>query len=472
VHALVLAAALLAELHHRADLVLRAQDGGADVGLADLGDPRRVGHVRRVVDGDDRPVGERELELDGRHRRHELEVVLALEALAHDVHVQQAQEPAAEAEAERVRGLGLPGQRCVVEGELLQRVAQVGVVVRVDGEQPAEHHGLDVPVARQGLVRGVRLGGQRVADAQAGDVLDPRDEVAHLAGAELVRRGLRGGEEADVVDLGLRRRRHGVDGLALGELAVHDPDVGDDPAVLVVLRVEDEGAGRRGGVAAGSGDAGHELLEHVGHALARLGGDAPHRVRVLPDQLGDLLGHPLGLGAGEVDLVQAGDELEAGVDREVGVGDGLGLHALGGVDHEQRALARRERARDLVGEVHVPGRVDEVQLVGLAVARLVEHAHGLRLDGDPALALEVHGVEELRAHGPGIHRVGHLEDAIRQRRLAVVDVGDDREVADVRLVHASHATSGAAPREAAGPRARAGARRRRRTPRRPPRGRR
>ena len=43
-----------------------------------------------------------------RHRRHELEVVLALEALADDVHVQQAEEAAAEAEAERVGGLGLP----------------------------------------------------------------------------------------------------------------------------------------------------------------------------------------------------------------------------------------------------------------------------------------------------------------------------------------------------------------------------
>jgi hypothetical protein len=30
--------------------------------------------------------------------------------------------------------------------------------------------------------------------------------------------------------------------------------------------------------------------------------------------------------------------------------------------------------------------------------------------------------------------VGQLEDAIGQRRLAVVDVGDDREIADVGLI--------------------------------------
>ena len=103
-------------------------------------------------------VGQRHLVLDARHRRQQLEVVLALEPLADDVHVQQAEEAAAEAEAERVGGLGLPAQRGVVEGELLERVAQVRVVVGVDREQAAEDHRLDLAVAGQRLGRaGLRL---------------------------------------------------------------------------------------------------------------------------------------------------------------------------------------------------------------------------------------------------------------------------------------------------------------------------
>ena len=124
-----------------------------------------------------------------RHRRHQLEVVLALQALAHDVHVQQPEEAAAEAEAQRVGGLGLPGQRGVVERELLQRVAQVGVVVGVDREQAAEDHRLDLAVAGQRLARRRgRLRRQRVADAQLRDVLDAGDEVADLARAQLAAR--------------------------------------------------------------------------------------------------------------------------------------------------------------------------------------------------------------------------------------------------------------------------------------------
>ena len=55
----------------------------------------------------------------------------------------------------------------------------------------------------------------------------------------------------------------------------------------------------------------------------------------------------------------------------------------------------------------------------------------MRLDRDAALALEVHGVEDLRLHLAGLQGAGELEEAIGQRRLAVVDVRDDREVADV-----------------------------------------
>ena len=89
--------------------------------------------------------------------------------------------------------------------------------------------------------------------------------------------------------------------------------------------------------------------------------------RVVPQQVRDLGGDLIGAGARQVDLVQHRDQLQAGVDRRVGVGDGLGLDALGGVDDQQRALAGGEAARDLVGEVDVTGRVDQVQVVGLAV---------------------------------------------------------------------------------------------------------
>ncbi len=177
--------------------------------------------------------------------------------------------------------------------------------------------------------------------------------------------------------------------------------------------------------------------EQLVDALAGLGRDPADGLGLLADQLGDLPRHPLGLRARQVELVHARDQLEAAVDRQVRVGDGLGLDALRGVDQEERAVARGERARDLVGEVHVPGRVDQVEAVELPVAGGVGDPHRLGLDRDAALALELHRVQHLGAHGARVDGVGHLQDAIGQRGLPVVDVGDDREVADVCLVHGS-----------------------------------
>jgi hypothetical protein len=57
----------------------------------------------------------------------------------------------------------------------------------------------------------------------------------------------------------------------------------------------------------------------------------------------------------------------------------------------------------------------------------------MALDGNAALALQVHGVEHLLAHLLARERMRVLEETIRQRRLAVVDVGNDAEVASAFL---------------------------------------
>jgi hypothetical protein len=49
------------------------------------------------------------------------------------------------------------------------------------------------------------------------------------------------------------------------------------------------------------------------------------------------------------------------------VGNGLRFDALRGIDNQERAFARRESARNFVGEIDVAGRVDEVENVALTI---------------------------------------------------------------------------------------------------------
>ena len=148
-------------------------------------DAAGVGQLGRVVDVDLVAVGEEGPVLDARRGGDQRQVELALEALADDLHVQEAEEAAAEPDAEGVRGLGLEGEAGVVELQLLQGVAQVGQLVAVDRVEPAEDHRLGVAVAGQ-RPRWRRLAavGDRLARAGLADVLDPGDEVADLARAE------------------------------------------------------------------------------------------------------------------------------------------------------------------------------------------------------------------------------------------------------------------------------------------------
>ena len=83
----------------------------------------------------------------------------------------------------------------------------------------------------------------------------------------------------------------------------------------------------------------------------------------------ELVHDRLGVGRRQVDLVEDRDERQALAQGEVDVGEGLGLDALGGIDDEDRALAGLEAVADLVGEVDVAGRVDQVEPVGQAVLR-------------------------------------------------------------------------------------------------------
>ena len=178
-------------------------------------------------------------------------------------------------------------------------------------------------------------------------------------------------------------------------------------------------------VALGGRNPADDLVEQLDDAGAGLGGDPQYLIARKAEHALDLLGIAVGIRGGKVDLVERGDDLEVVLQGEIAVGERLRLDPLRRVDEEHDSFACGEASRDLVAEIDVARSVDELEDVVAPV-----NADVLRLDGDAAFAFEVHRVEVLGPHVSGVDRVGQLEDSIRQRRLAMVDVADDREVAD------------------------------------------
>ena len=133
----------------------------------------------------------------------------------------------------------------------------------------------------------------------------------------------------------------------------------------------------------------------------------------------------VGMRRGKVDLVDGRHNVQIGVHGERRVGDGLRLDTLGGVDDEHRAFAGGQRARYLIGKVHVARRIDQIELIRLTIVGVIGNADGIGLDRNAALALDIHGVEQLRLHVAFVNGMGELEDAVADRGLAMINVRND-----------------------------------------------
>ena len=151
-------------------------------------------------------------------------------------------------------------------------------------------------------------------------------------------------------------------------------------------------------------------------------------VRVeVQEQLVDLVHHLLGTRVGAVDLVDHEHDRQAPFERLAQHEASLRQRAFARVHEQEDAVDHRERPLDLSAEVSVPRCVHDVELHASVTYRGV-----LRQDRDPLLALEIHRVHD--ALIDLLIRAEHSrlpQHPVDKCRLAVVDVSDDREVAEV-----------------------------------------
>ncbi len=300
--------------------------------------------------------------------------------------------------------------------------------MRVDGIEAGEHHRLQLFKAGQRLDRGMMIVGDGVADLGVGNVLDVGDEEADFAGRELIHFHRLGRQHAECFHVEGAAIRHQANALALAQHALNHARQHHHAAIRIEPRIEDQRLKLIGSASFRRRHVLDDGFQHIRNALPGLGADG-QRMRSV--EAHGALDHFLGaldVGAGQINLVDDGNNFQPVVDGDVGVRQRLRFHSLRGVDDQQRAFARRQRARNFVAEIHVAGRVDEVELVGLAVGRGIHHADRMRLDGDAALALQVHRVQHLSLHLARRQRAGKLQQTVGKRALPMIDMGDDREI--------------------------------------------
>ena len=138
-------------------------------------------------------------------------------------------------------------------------------------------------------------------------------------------------------------------------------------------------------------------------------------------------------------LVHLVDEADARDAIPVGLAPhrlGLGLYALLGVEHGDGAIEHTKRTLDLDGEVHVPGRVDDIDAELIIAERArsgpPKASGGSGCDRDAALLLllhVVHGRSAVVHFADLVVDARVVKDALGRGRLARIDVGHDADVA-------------------------------------------
>src|SRR5699024_1944544 len=84
-------------------------------------------------------------------------------------------------------------------------------------------------------------------------------------------------------------------------------------------------------------------------------------------------------------------------------------------------------------EVHVPRGVNHIENIVVAID-FPWHAHGLRFDGDPTFAFDVHVVKELALHIAWRNHIGILQHAVCKSGFAMVNMCDDTKVPNNRWI--------------------------------------
>ena len=264
---------------------------------------------------------------------------------------------------------------------LLDRLA-LDAAKRQDLGDAAVFDHLALAVEHLDLLVGLHAAGENPTGDDAAEIgigLEQRAEQAETAFFDL---GLR-----HMLDHEIEQRRHAI--LRAGRLVGHPALLGgavDDREVELLVG----GVERR------------EKIEHLVHHL----GDAGVRL---------------------VDLIDADDGLEADLERLADHEFGLRHGALGGVDQHDGAVDHGQNALHLAAEIRVAGRVDDID-AGVLPGDRGRLGH----DRDATLFFKIVAVHDALGHALVLaERARLLEQTIDERGLAVIDVGDDGDVAQL-----------------------------------------
>ena len=225
-------------------------------------------------------------------------------------------------------------------------------------------------------------------------VLDATDDIAHIPSAEFLAGNHIHLQHPNLVGIVFHACIEELHMVALTDDTIGNLEVGNDAAKGVEYRIEDKRLQGCLLITLGMRDALNDGIEYLLDPLARLARGTDNVLAVAAYQVDDLVLHLVRHGRGHIYLVDDRDNLQVMVNGHIEVGDGLRLHTLCGIHHQQCSLAGSDGTRHLIGEVDMSWGINQIENIFFALVH-IPHLDGVALDGDATLTLQVHVIKHL-----------------------------------------------------------------------------
>ena len=346
--------------------------------------------------------------------------------------MQQTQKSAAKTEAQSNRSFRLVNKRGVVEFKLVERVAQIRELSIVNRKKTGINHGIGILISRERLFRAVRLACNRVSDLGLPHVFHAGDNVSDFSGRQCIHRHHFRADNADFRRLVNRSQSHHRNALTRFQSAVSHANIGHDSAISVVNRVENQSSRACLGVSVRSRDINYNAVEKLFYAFAGFAGHSQNIVGRTSDKRSDFLCIFVRFRRRQVNFVQNRNNGQIVVDSHIQVRKSLRFDSLGRIDKQHSPFASSQGARNFVRKINVSGRVNHSQRIFCSVVN-PRNAHSLRFNRNAALLFDIHPVEKAIVHLPLFDYLRKLQNAVCDRRFAVIDMRDNAKVAYKRL---------------------------------------
>ncbi len=328
--------------------------------------------------------------------------------------MQEPQEAATKTESQRHRSLRLKGEGRIVQLQLGKGITQLLVLRGVNRIEAGEHHRLDLFKSPQHAVALTMQQGYRITHLGISNILDTGNHKPHFTGSQLRHFNHNRRKDTHLQRLVSAVGGHQLNLVPFFQGTFKQTHQDNNPLILVIPGIKQQCLQRGSHITLRGWNLLDDLLKDL-TGTDPLFGRGQHRIMgVNADDLLNLVFDPLRLGSWQVDLVQYRKDLQVIIQRQIDIGQGLGLNPLGGIHHQQTTFTGRQRAGDLIGKVNMSRRINQIQDILITIISDVGQTNGLGLDGDTPFPFKIHFIQKLVLHLTGRQRAGILQESVSQ----------------------------------------------------------